>query len=99
MKVQFDVFRTLVFNWIGRKINRAEIITEDECCFLHSFGKSVRDATVLCFCAGPRNRGLSIGRPGDQIVPQVNAVTGCGSSVIEAFSPVSIQVSCERVEA
>jgi hypothetical protein len=55
-----------------------------------AFGDSMGDGTVLSLSTGARDNGLALGRPGDQVVAEVDTVAGCGAPGIRTSAPVSI---------
>jgi hypothetical protein len=53
---------------------------------------AVGNDTILSLCTGTRDDGLSLGRPGDQVVPQKYHIAGRRAASIWTTGPVSVHV-------
>lgn len=87
MDVDFNILRATMLNWVGRHIHKADIITVDDSGgrdrlveLLQEFTNPTRlddgmgDCPVFGLGAGTCNSGLTLRRPGNQVVTIENAL-------------------------
>ena len=82
VEVNLNMLGSLMLNWVGGEVNGTDIIAVDHCSTTEwavklyqklaqpaGFGDSIRDCSIFRLCTGSRHCRLTLGRPGDAIVP------------------------------
>lgn len=111
MNVDLDVFCSLVVDGIGRHVDGADVVAEDnsgggqldvelleQLSKPAALGHNVSHSSILCLGAGAGHRSLTFGGPGNQIVAKIDAEAGGGSSRVWAACPVSVRVGSQFVD-
>jgi hypothetical protein len=107
MNVNLDVLGSSTLNRIGGHVDRRHIVTVDKCGRVKRAMELLKELTeptalrnsmshsmVLCFCTGARNRSLMLGRPRDQTISVVDAISRNRASRVRTASPIRIGISC-----
>jgi hypothetical protein len=95
-----------MLNWIGGHVDSRHIVTVDKCGGVKramellkklteptALRNSMSYSTVLCFCTGARNCSLTLGRPRDQTISVVDAISKSRASRVRTTSPIRIGIS------
>jgi hypothetical protein len=88
MKINLHMFGALMLNGVGGEVHGADFVAVDKCAprrrglelveqLTQSSGLShaVGNDTILSLSAVAGDNGLSLGRPGNQVVPQEHRIT------------------------
>jgi len=108
VQVDLNMLGSLMLNRVGGEVNGADIIAVDHCNTTEwavklyqklaqpaGFGDSIRDCLILRLCTGPRHCRLTLGRPGDEIVPEKHRITRGGFACVRTARPICIGVDSE----
>jgi hypothetical protein len=108
MNVNLYVLGLSMLNWIRGHVDIRHIVTVDKHGGVKRAMELLKELTepaalcnnmsyntVLCFCTGVRNRSLTLGRPRDQTISVVDAISRSRALRIRTASPIRIRISCQ----
>jgi hypothetical protein len=108
VQVDLNMFGSLMLDRVGGEINSNDIIAINHCSTtkwatklyqklaqLAGFDDSIRDSSIFRLCTGPRHCRLTLGRPGDEIVPEEHRITRGGFVCVRTVRPICIGVDSE----
>ena len=105
VNINLNVLRATMMNGVGCHVDSADIVAVDnhrrsngdvellqELAQPATLSHHMSNSTVLCFCTGAGDHGLTLGGPRNQIIAEVDTIAGGGAPRIWAASPVDIGV-------
>jgi len=105
------MLRAAMMNWVGCHIDSTDVVTIDNCRRSNrdvkllkklpqpaALGDDMSHSSVLRLHTGAGDGGLSLGRPRDEIVAEVDAEAGGGASRVGAANPICIRVCSEGLD-
>jgi hypothetical protein len=105
VKIDLNMLRALVLNWIAGHVDDADIVTENHCSPAERHVKLLKkltkpgdlnhyigDNTILSLSAGAGDYRLALGGPGDEVGTEEHSVSRRGSAGVRAASQISILV-------
>jgi hypothetical protein len=108
MDVNLYVLGSSMLNWIGGHVDSRHIVIIDKCGGAKramellkkltkptTLRKNMSYDTVLCFYTGSRDRSPTLGRPRNQTISIVDAISGSRASRVRTTSPIGIGISCQ----
>jgi len=105
VNVHLNVFSALMMYWITRKVNGTNIITihqssqrewkvklQEKIAKPTRFRYHISSTPVLGFCTRARECGLSLGRPGNEVVTKKHTIAGDRTAGARTSTPISISI-------
>jgi hypothetical protein len=99
------MLRALMLNGVGGEVHDADVVAVDESAARWrslelmqepvqpgGLSHTIDDGTVLGFGVGAGDDNLSLGRPGDQVVPEEHDIARRGATSVRAAIPVGVGV-------
>jgi hypothetical protein len=107
--VDLDVLGATMLNRIRRHVDGTNIVAENhsrsrkrmmelakKLTYPATLGNGMSNGPVFRLSTRPGDRRLSLRRPGDQVITEIDAISGCRASSIRATSPIRVRVRGER---
>jgi hypothetical protein len=105
MKINLHMLHVLMLNGVGGEVHGADVVAVDESAARWrslepmqelaqpgGLSHTIGDGTVLGFGVGAGDDSLSLGRLGDQVVPEEHDIAQHGAMSVRAGSPVGVGV-------
>jgi hypothetical protein len=100
-----DMLGSLMMDRVGREVDSTDVVTIDHSGaakrmmkLLHElaqpagFSNTIHHSSIFRLSTGPRHSRLTLGRPGDEIVPEKHAITRGRLACVRTSHPISICV-------